>query len=201
VIRRVADVLAAMMLLAAAVPVLLVAAMVILIGSPGPVLFRQTRVGRQGANFRMFKLRTMHVNADDLLARHLSTRPEAHEEWLRYRRLGSDPRLIPGGRWIRRLSIDEIPQLLNVLGGDMTLIGPRPLEVDVAEQLRSTAFDERSAATPGLTGLWQISGRSQMTLEEMVRLDLEYVRNRSVMTDLRILARTPMAVISGRGAF
>ena len=194
--------MAAALLLLLAMPVLLPLVIGIQAVSPGPIFFRQTRVGKYGQIFRMWKLRTMVVNAEEQLRELILRDRAAAAEWEAYGRLADDPRIArPFGRWARRFSIDELPQLFNVTAGDMAFVGPRPLlPAQVAELLpRTRAL--REAVAPGLTGLWQVCGRSETTLKQMLRLDLLYIRRRSLFLDLYILARTPAAVISARGAF
>ncbi len=187
--------LAALMLVLAA-PMLAFLVVAIRVQSPGPGLFRQTRVGLDGRTFQLFKLRTMTQGAPALVA-DLSQQNEAAGPLFKVRQ---DPRVTRLGRTLRRYSLDELPQLVNVLRGDMSLIGPRPpLPAEVAE------YDElvkrRLRVKPGLTGAWQVSGRSDLGWEESVRLDLDYVDNWSVWTDLEILVRTPLAVLGHRGAY
>ena len=159
------------------------------LGSPGPVLFRQVRVGRDGGEFPIYKFRSMYVDAEQRLAelRHLNE----HDGVLF--KMRNDPRVTPVGRWLRRLSLDELPQLLNVLKGDMSLVGPRP---PLPEEVAAYPDDvrRRLAVKPGMTGLWQVSGRSDLPWEEAVRLDLRYVENWSLTLDLVILMRTVTAV-------
>ncbi|GAB7190138.1 sugar transferase [Kineococcus sp. NUM-3379] len=185
--------LAALLLLG---PVLLAIAAAVRLDSPGPVLFRQQRVGRGGRPFTMYKFRSMVVDAERLLI-DLRERDEGNGLLFKMRR---DPRVTRVGTWLRRYSLDELPQLLNVLLGHMSLVGPRPplqREVDAYgdEMLR------RLLVKPGLTGLWQVSGRSDLDLDESVRLDLTYVENWSPAFDVMILAKTLGAVLKGRGAY
>lgn len=202
VLRRTFDVLIALVALLAAAPVMAVASLAIIIFSPGSPIFTQRRVGRHQRVFMLYKLRTMQRNGDDLLARYFEAHPEERGEWTEFARLKRDPRLIPTvGRLLRRFSVDELPQLINVIAGDMSLVGPRPLEPHVAERLTPSALAERSQVPPGLTGLWQTSGRSDMTIAEMADLDCQYLRTRSWRRDLAILAQTPAVVIAGRGAY
>lgn len=201
-IKRSVDVIGAAVVLLVAMPILLLAVLCVRIISPGPVLFRQTRTGLRQNRFAMYKLRTMVVDSEARLTAHFETHPADREEWVRYRRLRNDPRIIPyvGGP-IRRLSIDELPQLWNVIRGDMSLVGPRPLEVEVASGFEPNRLERRSRVRPGMTGLWQVSGRSETDLHRMIELDDEYVSHWSVAMDLSILAKTPLAVVSRRGAF
>jgi lipopolysaccharide/colanic/teichoic acid biosynthesis glycosyltransferase len=202
VVKRTLDVMAAGILLVLSAPLLVVLALSILITDPGPVIFQQTRIGFRNRRFSIYKLRTMFTDADARLAQHFETSPDDRREWLTYRRLSRDPRVIPWmGAFLRRSSLDEVPQLWNVIRGDMSLVGPRPLEPEVVEHLGAAALEDRAAVRPGLTGLWQVSGRSDLDLRAMISLDEEYVREWSIASDLAILARTPRAVLSRRGAF
>jgi lipopolysaccharide/colanic/teichoic acid biosynthesis glycosyltransferase len=170
--------------------------------SPGPFFFRQPRIGLHGKAFRMWKLRTMSVDAEARLAALLSTDAAACTEWQAFGRLEADPRIAgPFARWARSMSVDELPQLINILAGDMAWVGPRPILPDQAASLDARVRSVRESVRPGLTGLWQVRGRSDTSLKQMVRLDKLYVRRRSVRLDLQILAATPMAVISARGAY
>jgi len=191
----------AAVLLVLSVPLWLGCAILIRSDSPGQPIVRQSREGRGGATFSLFKLRTMHRDADARLATVL-TDPAVAEEWRRFGRLAHDPRI--AGRFAalaRRYSIDELPQLMNVVRGEMALVGPRPLPPEIAARLRTEDLEARRAVAPGLTGLWQVSGRSELDLEAMGRLDRDYVQRRSVLLDLSIILRTLPAVVSGRGAY
>lgn len=195
VAKRIFDVVLSSIALVVAFPVLLVAAIGIKVTSPGPVLFRQQRVGRDGVPFDVLKLRTMVLDAESLLA-DLIDRNESDGPLFK---LKDDPRVTSVGRILRKLSIDELPQLWNVVRGDMSLIGPRPaLPREAAEW--GDELHERLRVRPGITGMWQVSGRSDSGFEEYQRLDLFYVDNWSILIDLGILIRTVPAVITGRGA-
>lgn len=176
-------------------PVLLLLALAVRLTSPGPAFFRQRRTGRDGVPFTMYKLRSMVVDAEQRLEG-LRGRNEAAGPLFK---LSDDPRVTPLGRLLRMTSLDELPQLYNVLRGDMSLVGPRP-----ALPSETAGYDEwvwrRLHARPGLTGLWQVSGRSRLTWDESVRMDLQYVNNWNVRLDLAILARTPRAVLRRDGA-
>lgn len=183
-------------LLLAALPVLGVAALLVKITSPGSAFYTQTRMGRGEETFTMFKLRTMYMDAD---RRRAELKDESDGNGVMFK-MRDDPRITPVGRVLRRFSVDELPQLWNVVRGDMSLVGPRPpLQEEVA------AYDQdarqRLRVKPGLTGLWQVSGRSDLCWEETVRLDLNYVDNRSLGMDVSILGRTFRAVFGGRGAY
>jgi exopolysaccharide biosynthesis polyprenyl glycosylphosphotransferase len=194
--KRSFDILGSGALLLALSPLFLIGMLAILIQDRGPVLFRQTRVGRHGEEFTCLKLRTMVTDAEERLrALHLVTGHKAGIFKLKH-----DPRITRPGRWLRRFSIDELPQLINVFRGDMSLVGPRPpLPEEVATYGDDTA--RRLHVRPGLTGLWQVSGRSDLSWEEAVRLDLYYVDNWSMLQDLAILTRTLGAVLGSRGAY
>ena len=167
---------------------------------PGPVVISQERVGKDGQPFRILKFRTMRPDADRVLGELLSSDPEAKAEWDVSRKLRNDPRVTRPGRFLRRSSLDELPQLYNILAGHMSFVGPRPVMPDEVERYGSSAHLYTKVA-PGLTGLTQVSGRSELPYDERVRLDTYYVRNWSIWLDLVILGRTLSAVVAGRGAF
>ncbi|TFV72616.1 sugar transferase [Blastococcus sp. CT_GayMR19] len=177
-------------------PVLLALAVAVRLSGPGPVLYRQERVGVNGRMFTILKFRSMVVDAEKRLE---DIRDASISDGLLFK-MRDDPRVTPVGRWMRRLSLDELPQLFNVLGGTMSLVGPRPpLPSEVARY--DSQVQRRLLVKPGLTGLWQISGRSDLPWEEAVRLDLRYVENWSLSLDLRIMWRTGRAVLRSSGAY
>jgi exopolysaccharide biosynthesis polyprenyl glycosylphosphotransferase len=177
-------------------PILLVLALFVRITSHGPALFRQTRVGRDGREFQMLKFRTMIQGAEEQLDELLQHADADHVLF----KLPDDPRLTRLGRWLRRHSLDELPQLWNVVVGDMSVVGPRPpLPSEVARYADDAR--RRLLVMPGLTGLWQVSGRADLSWDDTVRLDLYYVENWSWVLDALILARTVPAVVKGRGAY
>ncbi|MBO9577927.1 MAG: sugar transferase [Microbacteriaceae bacterium] len=197
-LKRIFDLLGSGALIALLSPLLLVIALIVGLSSPGPVLFRQERVGRQGRPFHMLKFRSMVVDAEQQLEGLLDRQRDAGNAVLF--KMQHDPRVTPIGRFIRRYSIDELPQLFNVFGGQMSLVGPRPpLPREVA------AYDDhvhrKFLVKPGITGLWQVGGRSQLSWEESVRLDLYYVENWSITGDIVILWRTLKAVVGRDGAY
>ncbi|MFQ5341304.1 MAG: undecaprenyl-phosphate glucose phosphotransferase [Anaerolineae bacterium] len=195
-IKRLSDIVVAAISLVVASPLLAVVAILIKWDSPGPVLFPQIRVGRDGRQFTLYKFRSMVVGADEEKDRLLNLN-EASGPLFKIR---DDPRLTRVGRWLRRLSIDELPQLWNVLNGDMSLVGPRPpvpAEVDQYQPWHR----KRLLISPGVTGLWQVSGRSKLTFDEMVMLDLFYAENWSLWLDFKIMLRTIPTVIMGTGAY
>jgi lipopolysaccharide/colanic/teichoic acid biosynthesis glycosyltransferase len=166
------------------------------LSSPGPVLYRQERVGAYGARYTMYKFRSMRDGADAQLQQLLA---QNEGSGLLFK-MRHDPRVTPVGRWLRRFSLDELPQLFNVLGGSMSLVGPRPPLPQEVERY-DTSIRRRLLVKPGLTGLWQISGRSDLSWEESVRLDLRYVENWTLALDLLILWKTASAVLRSRGAY
>ena len=203
--RRLADLLVSGLLILLLSPLLIGVAIAVRLDSRGPALFRQRRIGYDEREFTVFKFRSMRLDAD----------PRGHREYVtalikgggeardggrqNLYKLAVDNRITPVGHWIRRWSVDELPQLFNVLRGEMTLVGPRPaIPYEVAEY--PSWYRQRFSVKPGLTGLWQVSGRSERTYEEMVRLDIEYTERRSPGLDLSILVKTPWVVLGRKGA-
>ena len=194
--RRNVERVVALALFVLLLPLLLAIALLVRATSPGPVLFTHTRIGYGGRPFEVIKFRTMHADAERRTAE-LQRMNTASGPLFKVRH---DPRITPVGRWLRRLSLDELPQLWNVLNGSMSLIGPRPSSP--AEVARFTPQEHRRhAVRPGLTGLAQVNGRSDLDWEHAIVLDLHYVDHRSVRLDLLILLRTVPAILSGRGAY
>jgi exopolysaccharide biosynthesis polyprenyl glycosylphosphotransferase len=193
-LKRVVDVAIALPVSILVSPLLLVIAVLVKATSPGPAFFSQERVGRAGRHFRMHKFRTMVRGADEQLEE--LKRASAHASWLL---LDEDPRVTRFGRFLRHYSLDELPQLWNVLRGDMSLVGPRPMPLDVDEKIAGWGR-RRLDLTPGITGLWQVLGRTKIPFEEMVKLDYLYVTNWSLWQDIRLLIRTLPAVVRRRGA-
>jgi exopolysaccharide biosynthesis polyprenyl glycosylphosphotransferase len=178
-------------------PLFVATALLIRLTSPGPVLFRQSRSGLNGAPFTIYKFRTMVTNAEQL-KHELEAMNEMRGPVFK---VSQDPRITPSGKWLRRFSIDELPQLFNVLRGEMSLVGPRPLPVDEVKRFNDLAHRRRLSVRPGLTCLWQISGRNNVKdFKDWVRLDLEYIDNWSLWLDLKILWRTIPIVLAGTGA-
>lgn len=196
VAKRLFDVVISSLLIVIASPIMAVVAVMVKVDSPGPVLFRQERVGMEGAHFGMLKFRSMVVDAEDKLAE-LTHKNEATGLLFKIK---NDPRITRVGRFLRKYSLDELPQLFNIFGGSMSLVGPRPplpREVEAYEQ----DVRRRLLVKPGLTGLWQVSGRSNLSWQDSVRLDLYYVENWSLAGDLVIILRTVRAVFHGTGAY
>jgi exopolysaccharide biosynthesis polyprenyl glycosylphosphotransferase len=196
VIKRVFDVTAGGLGLIALAPLLAAIALAIRLTSPGPTFFIQERYGLNRRIFRMYKFRTMVANAEalQLALEHLN---EAAGPVFKIR---DDPRITAVGRFLRRTSLDELPQLINVVMGDMSLVGPRPLPLRDVRHFSEGALMRRFSVRPGLTGLWQVSGRSELGFEDWIRLDLQYIDRWSIGLDLKILLRTVPAVMRGEGA-
>lgn len=196
-IKRLIDVVASFLLLMVLSPLLILVIIWLKLDSEGPIIYRQTRVGLNGRHFNFYKFRSMYVDADERRKALLAKNESADGVIFKMK---NDPRITRCGRWIRRFSIDELPQILNVLVGDMSLVGPRPpLPSEVA--LYSLEDRKRLQVIPGLTCLWQISGRSDIPFQKQVLLDKQYIRSRSLWTDFVILLKTIPAVLTGKGAY
>jgi lipopolysaccharide/colanic/teichoic acid biosynthesis glycosyltransferase len=193
--KRAIDVTGALLGLLVLWPVLLLVAVAVKLDSPGPVFYRPRVAGLRGRPFTLLKFRSMRENAATLLREH----PELWEEYRRNLKVKEDPRITRIGRPLRKLSLDELPQLINVLRGELSLVGPRVLS-DVELARYGDAGAKVLSVTPGLTGLWQVSGRHELSFERRVELDLYYVDHWTLWTDLVILAKTIPAVLSGTGA-
>ena len=159
----------------------------------GPVFYVQKRIGKNGKVFTMYKFRSMVVNADKKLKRYLLDNPEANEEFKTYRKLKDDPRITKVGKFIRKTSLDEFPQFINVLKGEMSLVGPRPY-LPREKRAMKKAYKEITKVKPGLTGPWQVNGRSEISLEDRMNMDIEYIKNESALTDLKFLLKTVLKI-------
>jgi len=182
-------------LLVLGLPMLIIAALIRL-DSKGPALFRQIRIGKDGRPFGVYKFRSMHVDAE---ARRAALLAQSDREGVCFKSR-NDPRVTRIGKYLRRLSLDELPQILNVLSGEMSIVGPRPALQEEVENYPARALG-RLAVKPGITGLWQVSGRADIGFDKMIDLDLAYVRARSTLLNLILIALTFRAVVSGRGAY
>lgn len=200
-IKRTFDILfsATTMLLGA--PLFGVLALAVRLSSPGPVIYGHKRVGRGGRPFRCYKFRSMYPDAAQRLRNILESDPEAYEEWKAYRKLKCDPRITPIGHFLRKYSLDEIPQFWNVLRGDLSVVGPRPLTRDEIVNEVGGRASKTLAVRPGLTCLWQIQGRNDLSYAERIDLDVEYVESRSFWLDLRMILKTIPAMLNSRGAY
>lgn len=196
---RLIELAAVLALLVFLLPLMATIVLLMALSDPGPVLFRQQRIGRGGVLFPCLKFRSMVVDADARLQRLLDADPVARREWDRTRKLTADPRITPVGAFLRRSSLDELPQLLNVLRGEMSLVGPRPI-VPAETVYYGRYLADYCRVRPGISGLWQVSGRSDTTYRRRVACDVLYSRRRTWRLDLRIAAVTVPAVLAAKGA-
>lgn len=199
VIKRAFDVTAAAALLFLLTPLMLLIAALIRSGDNGPALFQQTRIGRGGKSFRCWKFRTMACNADVALQELLASDPGAAREWAESQKLSHDPRITPVGAFLRRSSLDELPQLFNIVAGEMSFVGPRPI-VAAERERYGEAFTHCFSVPPGLTGLWQVSGRSDCSYATRVSLDSQYASEWHLLLDAKILVKTVPAVLKQKGS-
>ena len=195
--KRVLDIVGSLVLILVLSPLLLAIALLIKLTSSGGILYKQQRTGRWGLAFSFYKFRSMYSDADERLRELLKTSNEKDGPIFKMK---NDPRITPVGRFLRKYSLDELPQLFNVLKGDMSLVGPRPPIPREVEQYKDPEF-LRLSVPPGITCLWQICGRSDTTFEEWMALDTLYVQHMSIWLDLKILIKTPTAVLRGEGAY
>ncbi len=199
-IKRIFDILFTLALALAALPLGALIALAIVLDSRGGVLFAHTRVGKGGKPFRIWKFRSMIAGSDEVLARYLERNPALVEEWKLTHKLKDDPRVTRVGRLLRKTSLDELPQVWNVLRGDMSMVGPRPIVSEESAKY-GPAFALYTQVRPGLTGLWQVSGRNDTNYKRRVSLDCQYIRNWSLWLDAKILLKTVRVVLGGRGAY
>lgn len=206
-IKRLMDIILSLSALIVLSPLMAVLILAIRITSEGQAIYRQERLGRQAAPFTLYKFRTMYHNSSDVLHRNYVTQyikgmiPEQEKEQPKPYKLNQDPRITPIGHILRSTSLDELPQLFNVLKGDMSLVGPRPAIDYEAREYQPWQLRRILVMRPGLTGLWQVEGRSTTRFEEMVRMDIRYIRNWSIGMDMKILFKTAAVVMTGRGGY
>jgi exopolysaccharide production protein ExoY len=200
VAKRMLDLVLAIALLPFFVPICLLLMLLIKCGSKGPVFYRHLRVGQDSRGFHLYKFRTMFLDSDTILKDYLATDPGARQEWDERYKLRRDPRVTPLGAILRRTSLDELPQIVNVLLGHMSFVGPRPIVHDEVCRYGG-AFALYAAAKPGITGLWQVSGRGTLPYEMRVSLDIKYVTTWSFLHDLRVLLKTARVVCNSEGAY
>ncbi|MEZ4870517.1 MAG: sugar transferase [Caldilineaceae bacterium] len=193
--KRIMDIILCLCALPIVVPVVTLCGLLIWLDDPGPIFFRQLRTGKGGRRFRMFKLRTMATNAEELKLKYAHLNELTWPDF----KITDDPRVTRVGRFLRKTSLDELPQIFNILKGDMSWVGPRPTSFDVSTY--SLWHTERLEVLPGLTGLWQVSGRSDLDFDDRLRLDVEYIEQQSLWLDIRILIHTVTAIFSQRGAY
>ena len=195
--KRLMDIVLAVAAVVCGSPVFLLTALIVKITSPGPIIFSQIRVGRYGRHFKFYKFRSMYIDAEARKAELLKHNESGDGVIFKMKR---DPRITPVGRFIRKFSIDELPQLFNVILGDMSLVGPRP---PLPSEVRTYTLEERKRLniTPGITCIWQVSGRSELPFSKQIALDKEYIASRSVWKDFLILLKTVPAILTGKGAW
>lgn len=199
-LSRIIDVLLSLGAIIFLMPAMIVVGVLVALGDPGPILFRQTRMGFGGRTFTCLKFRTMRINSDALLAEALAADPAACREWALDRKLRADPRITAVGAFLRKSSLDELPQLFNVLKGEMSLVGPRPIvPEEVARYGRHYA--RYCKVRPGITGLWQTKGRSNVPYKRRVAYDVAYVRHHCMLLNLQILVKTVPVVLLRRGSY
>lgn len=193
--KRIVDLSVCLMLMPFVLPAVALCAVALWVENPGPIFFTQKRTGRGGYRFQMYKLRTMATNAEEMKEqlRHLN-----ELSWPDFK-ISNDPRVTRVGRILRKTSLDELPQIFNVIMGDMSLVGPRP--TSFSANTYTLWHTERLEVQPGITGLWQVSGRSDIDFDDRLRLDIEYIRKRSLWFDLKLLYRTIAAVVKPKGAY
>jgi len=197
--KRLTDIIMSSIGLIVLAPIFLIVAIAIKLDSKGPVLLDHYRIGKDGKKFKIYKFRSMVDHAEDILMEWLKTNPEIREEYMTNKKLENDPRITRVGKFIRATSIDELPQLINVLIGNMTLVGPRPyLELEIPDM--GVCYKTIIKMTPGLTGPWQVAGRSNVGFMERCILDVKYYRNRNLKEDAKIIAKTFKAVLKKVGA-
>jgi len=202
--KRPFDIIFASIILILTFPLLLIIGFLIKVTDKGPILFKQTRPGLNGKPFTIYKFRTMYLNNEKILHEYLNKNPKAKEEWEKYRKLKTyDPRVTPIGKFLRKFSLDELPQFFNVLKGDMSVVGPRPYiekefdEYKVPKELKEKILSVK----PGITGLWQVEKRNEATFEERIKLDLKYIENISFFQDMQIIIKTILVMLTRKGAY
>ena len=168
---------------------------------PGPIIFSHTRIGKDGKEFSCYKFRTMVVNSDEVLEKYLLQNPVAKAEWESNFKLKDDPRITPIGEFLRKSSLDELPQIFNVLKGDMSLVGPRPVVREELDRYYCEATKDYYSVRPGITGLWQVSGRNDVSYDKRVAMDVEYIRTHNLWMDIVLLYKTIDVVWNKKGAY
>lgn len=193
--KRILDIFVCLMVMPVILPVIALCGLLIWLDDPGPILFKQLRTGKGGRRFKMYKLRTMSTRAEELKLKYAHLNELTWPDF----KITNDPRVTRVGRFLRKTSLDELPQIFNVLKGDMSLVGPRPTSFDASTY--SLWHTERLEVLPGLTGLWQVSGRSNLDFDKRLQLDIEYIEQRSFWLDIHIIIRTVTSIFSQDGAY
>lgn len=200
ILKPLLDLLLVFLTLPVAIPLGVLLAILVKLTSRGPVLYRHRRIGQYKQPIHVWKFRTMYQDSGHVLELYLNTHPEARLEWAQTHKLKNDPRITPVGRFLRKTSLDEIPQLLNVLAGEMSLVGPRPI-VDEERVKYGSYFRTYCHALPGITGLWQVSGRNDIGYAERVQIDVRYVEQWNLRMELKILLKTCLVIFHRQGAY
>lgn len=199
--KRTFDILFSLCAIVLTAPLLLAVAISVLLSSSGPAIYGHRRIGRGGKAFRCYKFRTMYSDADKRLEQLLSCSPALREEWDKNHKLKDDPRVTPLGKFLRKTSLDEFPQFWNVLKGDLSIVGPRPVVQQELVKFYGEHAKKVLSVRPGLTGPWQISGRSNVSYAARVKMDVDYVQARNFWLDVKIVLKTIPALLSSRGAY
>ena len=200
-IKRIVDIMGGLVGTILLIPITIVLYIVTLFSkeNKGPLFFEQLRIGKNGKEFRLYKFRSMVMHADEKLWEYLNNNPEAKEEYKKYKKLKEDPRITKLGKFLRKTSLDEFPQFINVLKGDMSLVGPRPYLYREKEDMGEN-YNEIIKVKPGLTGYWQVNGRSNVDFDERTKMDIEYIKDRNLWFDFKILIKTILKVFRKKGA-
>lgn len=200
-IKRIFDILFSLSALSLCMPLFLVVALIVKLSSKGPIFFSHTRIGRGGEKFKCYKFRTMYPDAEERLRDILSNCTKTREEWENFHKLKQDPRITPIGSFLRKTSLDEFPQFWNVLKGDLSVVGPRPVvEAEIIKHYGVKAMDILQFR-PGITGPWQVSGRNDISYDNRIKLDQKYVENQSLLLDIKLIAKTIPAIFNSKGAY
>jgi len=198
-VKRVFDIVFSLIGLILLSPVFLIIAVIIKLDSKGPVFYVQKRIGINGKLFKIYKFRTMVVGADKKLRKYLKENPEASKEYGKYKKLNDDPRTTKIGNFLRKTSLDELPQLINILKGEMSIVGPRPYLLKEKKDMKEF-YEPIVTCKPGLTCIWQVSGRSNLSFEQRLKLDMEYLDKRSIWLDLMLILKTFTKILKSEGA-
>ncbi len=200
--KRPFDIIFSSIIILLTLPIMLLIALVIKLTDKGPIFFKQKRVGFRGKSFYVIKFRTMYPDAEKRLKELLEKDPKAKEEWEKYWKLKNDPRITPIGRFLRKTSLDELPQFFNVLKGEMSVVGPRPVVEEELEKFYKDKIKYYISVKPGITGYWQVEGRSDIEdYEKRVEMDVWYIKNMSFWLDLKIIFKTIWVMLTGKGAY
>jgi Undecaprenyl-phosphate galactose phosphotransferase WbaP len=200
VVKRLIDISVSIVAIFALAPFLALISLMIRISSPGPIFYRQSRLGKDGKEFKFIKFRTMYINGDEIFQQKLKEDKGFRDEWKKFQKVRLDPRITGIGAFLRKYSIDELPQLLNILKGEMSLVGPRPIMVNQRE-MYGPGYHDYTQIRPGVTGLWQVSGRNHTTFARRTELDMEYIQRWSLWLDVYIIFHTFKEVVSKDGAY